>query len=131
VILILKRLISFPPGVTVGRKERAEGLFRLVALIMGHDLVPQFRSPNLHFFFCQSENDSVAKADPFFPECCYKLSPTIVNRAWSHRFSRLPVGQLRFLLMPIPSQRTTPEVAEPRTLAKPSWGPRSALSVRD
>jgi hypothetical protein len=60
---------------------------RFVALTVRCNLVPQFLSPDFHFFFCQSCNYSIVPTDPFFLERFYKLSPTIVNRAWSHRFS--------------------------------------------
>jgi hypothetical protein len=56
---------------------------------MDRDLLPQFLSPKLHLFFCQSQNYSVAETGPFFPESFYKLSPTIVNRTRSHRVSLL------------------------------------------
>ena len=64
----------------------------LVALTVGRDFLQQFLSPDLHFFFCQSLNYSVAPTGPFFPARFYKLSPTIINRAWSHRFSLLAGG---------------------------------------
>jgi hypothetical protein len=62
-------------------------VIRFVALTIRCNFVPQFLSPDFHFFFRQSLNYSVAPTDPFFRECFYKLSPTIVNQAWSHLFS--------------------------------------------
>jgi len=62
-------------------------VIRFVALTIRCNFVPQFLSPDFHFFFCQSCNYSIVPTDPFFLERFYKLSPTIVNRAWSHRFS--------------------------------------------